>query len=187
MPVVNKKYECDNYDRQTVHYLGGAKLRDFYKRAKRFPTSRVWKSIKETIVQRMIQSDSVEGACSDDQSWTKERDRGGLIKVSDDCLEFFVLLAENIENSEQSDGSLLYVSVYEKVCNSMAMNVYWDRMISDSLSEDVSSLFLRSLTKSCSQTFGNGIRRRRMNCMNEAPVTSINLRHQVVSRKSKKK
>lgn len=183
MSTVNKNYECDEDDRQTIHFLGGALLRRFYKKAKRYPTSTVWRSIKETIVLRMIESGDVEGACGEDKSWTDTKNKGGLINVSDDCLEFLVCLAEIIENTEEPDGSLSYVKVYEKVCNSMAMTVYWDTMISDSLSEKISTIFLRSLTKGCCQTFGNGITRRRMNCMNEAPVTSINLRHQVVSRK----
>lgn len=40
---------------------------------------------------------------------------------------------------EEPNGSISYMKVYEKIFNAMAPTVYWDRIISNSLSEDVSS------------------------------------------------
>lgn len=174
-----KNYECDDDDRQTLHFIGGAILRGFYKKAKRYPSSKLWQSLKETIAHRMVESDKIEGTSSEDKSWTNARNRGNLIQVSDDCLEFLVCLAEIIENSEEADGSLSYLTVYEKVCNSMAMTVYWDNMISQCLPDNISTIFLRAFTKAFCQTYGRGITKRRMNTMNAVPVQSINLRHQV--------
>ncbi|KAK3927236.1 Zinc finger protein squeeze [Frankliniella fusca] len=182
-PTTSKSpHEFDTEDRQIIHYIAGATLREFYKRAKRYPTSCVWKAVKDTIVYRFAASCDVESSSAADQSWTKTKDRGALIYVGDSCLEFFVLLAEIIENCEEPTGSISYMKVYEKVCNSMAATIYWDGMISDSLTEDVSLLFLRALVKSFCGTYGKGIRTRRINKIRERPEASVNLRHSLTRR-----
>lgn len=184
--ISNKKQtECDASDRQVIHYIGGATMRAFYKMTWKYPHSKLWKKIKETIVHRIKDNDS-DAASTNDKKWTDGRSRGNLISVNDTCLEFLVLLVEIIHSCEEPDGSVSKMRVFEKVVGSMAMTVYWDSMISDSLSEDESLVFLRAIVNSFCQTCGRGIIRRKINLIKERPEVSMSLRHTVATRKVKR-
>ena len=189
-----KQSECDEGDRKVIHYIGGATLRAFCKMSWKYPQSKMWKKVKETIAQRMVDNEKstlshdneLEVASADDRSWTESRSRGKLLSVIDACLEFFVLLKEIIDSCEEPDGSVSKMTVFDKVVGSMAMTVYWDSMISDNLSENESLVFLRSLVQSFCQTCGRGIIRKRINLVKERPEVSMSLRHTVATRKVKR-
>lgn len=176
----------DKEDRETIHFVGGFVVFAFVKKAKQFPKNKDWQEILIVLKSRAIEGFGVEPASDSDKEWTKDQNRGGLTIIGAKCMDFFLSVAAAATKVGKTNGILLHEKLIEEIYSpSSYVPLKWDALVGFdcSLSEKVSLQYMNALAKSFSRTWGNGLRSKVINEMNEKPFASVNLRHTVAPKK----
>lgn len=171
--------ELDLEERQVLYYIGGSIMRGYLKMAKRHKNNSKWQEIC-SVLKSAVLRDKPEGDI--EAQWTADVDRGGLLYITTSMQEFLKKVAVVIYMCEKRDGSIDYESVLTKVSNS-DIPVFWDNIVSDMLSEEVSLNLMNDVIMCLSKTCGRGVAKRRLNAIRQKPLISMATRVSVASRK----
>jgi len=160
--VNDQSTECLEF-KQIMHYVGGANVKKVLKNCLQLkhPTDQSTR-IVTVIKSRFIAGDEAEAPDAVLMEWTISQDRGKLIKISAQALDFFVYLGKTVQALEHLDGSLWIDEVIEKVSDSPHLIILWDGIVKDSLSQEESFQLLYALCHHFCITWRNGIISRRM-------------------------
>lgn len=176
----NKEIELDVEDMESIHYVAGATVRSFHKKARQFPKNPGWSLIGRVIHERLLESDTVPGVPPIVKGWTKNKDKGKLFLVSDVLYNFFCGVTELLEKDTSTHG-VNHDFMLEQVSNSASI-LLWDEAVSDSLPQQLSYNFMKGMVRSFSQTFGVGKAKKVMNAARKKAEASVPLRHKVAPR-----
>ncbi len=89
-----RSLEHERHFKQCVHYVAGSVVRRILRRAQ--PLSKKydkWAAVVSVINSKFLKDDDGTGPHADLEAWTKMQDRGSLLYVSDEALNFFLYLA----------------------------------------------------------------------------------------------
>lgn len=177
----------DKDERQVIYFIAGSVIRRFFNRSYQYCKNATWQDVK-TALKTKVLVDKAEGDTNpdfeEDSEWTKDIDRGGLLYINSASQSLFVRLATVIYENEKSNGSIDYDRVIQAVLKS-GIQLDWDEIISDSLSEQVSLNVLQDVVVYMCQTCGGGFAKRRLNFIRSKPVTNLPTRHLAASRKNR--
>lgn len=149
--------------KQLMHFIGGSNVRSVLRTAFRIKNpSSEWVRVIDTIRNYFIIGELASAPDEELMQWTEDQDRGGLIKIGSDLLDFFVELGVTVNVLEHFDGSLYIDEVIEKVTNNGKLIRLWDEAIRGSLPGDESFKLLHALCSHFCITWRRGIITRRI-------------------------
>lgn len=141
-----------------MHFVGGANVKKILRAALRLrnPNERSLRLIYAIRNNFLITSwaDAPDDVL---MAWTEAQDRGGLLKINKQVLQFFVLLGKLVSPLERLCGSVLVSEVIEKVCGSRDIILLWDDIVKDTLCQEESFELLHELCCHYCVTHRNGV------------------------------
>jgi len=109
--------------------------------------------------------------------FAKSVDRGGLKDISQEALDFFVVLFDMLMSLEGSDGTLPKDVVEENVLQDSSILCLWDVLVGSHLDDDTVSLdFLTQICNTCKRIVMKGILKRRLNERLKKAYSNVPLR-----------
>lgn len=144
---------------QSVHYIGGSNIKSVFRTAMKYNTPE-WRRVVITLRRQFLVSEFASAPSQVLSAWTDTRDRGGLQKISNKALNFFLQLACEVKVLERLDGSLLNEEVFDAIGQSAPLLCMWDELKGD-LSDTESCKLLHALVSHFCYSWRNGIIGRR--------------------------
>lgn len=180
---IRRKRSGDKSDSRTflelVHYIGGSVVNTLIFKGNKFKdTNPNWNLFLDVVRTKFLPVEGVGSACSSNVShFTKSVDRGGLKDISQEALDFFVVLFDMLMSLEGSDGTLPKDVVEENVLQDSSILCLWDVLVGSHLDDDTVSLdFLTQICNSCKRIVMKGILKRRLNERLKKAYSNVPLR-----------
>lgn len=179
---VRRKRSNDKTDSRTflelVYYIGGSVVSTMLFKGKKYKeTNHRWELFLEVLQNRFLKKEGVGNSCSASVShFTESVDRGRLKHISQEALDFFVVLFDLLMSLEGEDGSLPN-TVEENVLENNTVLCLWDVLVGSLLHDDDVSLdFLMQVCATCKRIVMKGIMKRRLNENLKKAYSSVALR-----------
>jgi len=167
-------------ENQTIHYVAGAIIRQYLRKARRFKTNRFWINVDGAIKNCPLEGDMVVAAANSDRYWTEFCNRGALNFVGAQFMKFIIAVVHLLVRIERPDGSLFHEDVQQELLVSPARTL-WDELIGNNLDEDDSIIFMRGVVRSFTATYGKGRSLRLMNYEMGRPKATMSLRKRLAA------
>jgi len=167
-------------ERQAVHYVAGAIIRGYLRKARLHQKNKYWISIEKAIKERILEGDVVGVAANSDRCWTEFCNRGALNFVGPLFLDFILAVVKILVSEERPDGSLFHEDVQRALLESPARGL-WDQLIGSTLDEDDSIIFMRGIVRSFTTTYGGGVSLKLRNQELACPKVSVPLRKRLAA------
>ena len=149
--------------KQVIHYIGGSNVKSLLRAALRIKNvNNEWKKVIDIVKKHFLITDLAEASNDELMAWTLTQDRGGLVKINEDLLSFFIELATVVKVLEHCDGSLYIDEVMGKVLDNTRLVYKWDDILKGSVTSDQSLKLLHSLCTYFCNTWRQGIVTRRL-------------------------
>ncbi|KAK3925302.1 Levansucrase [Frankliniella fusca] len=179
---VRRKRSTDKIDSSTFlqlcYHIGGSVVKGYlYKGSKYMVTSSRWAAFVSVLKNNFVKSEAIGNVCADNVTeFTREKDRGGLTHISQEALDWFVVLFDLLMSLEGNDGSLPENVISENVLGDSTILCLWDVLVGSDLDEDSSLDFLMQMADSCKLIVMKGIMSRRLNDTFKKAYDSMALR-----------
>ena len=151
-----------------------------YKGSKYMTSNTRWAAFVSVLRSKFQGSDAVGNLCVDEVTvFTREKDRGGLTHISQEALDWFVVVFDRLMSLEGADGSLPENVISENVLDDSAILCLWIVLVGNDLDEDTSLDFLMQMAESCRLIVMKGIMKRRLNEHLKKAFAAVALRSQL--------
>ncbi|KAK3924774.1 Immunoglobulin A1 protease [Frankliniella fusca] len=183
---VRRKRSSDNISSrdflEVSYYIGGSVVATFLFKAKKFGESNPsWKLFHDVLWSKFCRVEAIGNACAEGvRSWTEKRDRGGLKHISQEALDFFVVLFDFIMSMEGRDSSMPNDAV-DVVLKDDTIVCLWDVLVGTSLEEEISLDFLMQMIRVCIRIVVKGIIKRKLNENIKKSIASVALRSRLAN------
>lgn len=180
--VIRKKRSGDSSDSinflQLVYYIGGSVVAGLLFKGNKYKERNPnWQSFVEVLKSRFSRVEGVGNACSEEVSkFTKSVDRGKLKHISQEALDFFVVLFDFLMSLEGDDGTLPPNVIEDFVLEDSSLLCLWDVLVGTHLEDDVSLDFLIQTSNTCKLIVMKGIMKRRLNENLKKSFAAVSLR-----------
>lgn len=137
--TIRKKRSDDSVDSETFlqlcYHIGGSVVSGFLFKGEKYKANNANWSVFVDILKSNFERDKAIGnECTDNVSaFTTSKDRGGLKHISQEALDFFVVLFDELMSHEGEDGSLPPNVVDENVLGNGAIICLWDVVVGSDL------------------------------------------------------
>lgn len=170
---------CDDMEpdlnvKQTVHYVGGCVVRKILKRASQ-STAPDWQDIKAVTLSRFVTGSLADAPPDEIGAWTAVRDRGGLKHISHSVWVYLMGVSGVLKAAEEDDGSVLHARVWSLVRKDEGLQSLWSDCVGD-LNCAASEILQELVVTTFSNTWGQGVRMRRMNQLVVKASNNVSLR-----------
>ncbi|KAK3929442.1 High mobility group nucleosome-binding domain-containing protein 3 [Frankliniella fusca] len=179
---VPRKRSADKIDSltflQLCYHIGGSVVSTLlFKGEKYRVTNPAWERFVGALKQKFLASEAIGNKCADEVAeFTQAKDRGGLKHITQEALDFFVVLFDLLMSLEGSDGSLPPDVVTNNVLEDNVILCLWDILVGCELDEDSSLDFLMQVTEACAKIVSKGILLRRVNENLKKSFAAVSLR-----------
>jgi len=179
---IRRKRSSDKLDSKSflelVYYIGGSVVSALLFKAHKYKdSSQRWKNFFDVLKCKFKRVEGVGNSCSEEVShFTEAVDRGGLKHISQEALDFFVVLFDFLMCLESDSGQLPVNVVEEHVLGNVTIICLWDVLVGTQLDDDTSLDYLMQTSNSCKLIVMKGIMRRRLNAHLQKAVSSVPLR-----------
>ena len=182
---VRKKRSDDKLDSTTFlqmsYYIGGSVVAGYLYKGAKYKAS-PWKAFVVILRNKLRRDHAVGNACADVvREFTESKDRGGLTHISQEALDFFVVLFDLLMSLEGVDGSLPENVVDGHVLTNDVILCLWDTLVGSDLDEDSSMDFLDRMACTCRNVVMKGIMKRKLNEHLKKAISSVSLRSRLAN------
>ncbi|KAJ1519124.1 hypothetical protein ONE63_011277 [Megalurothrips usitatus] len=178
--VIRKKRSGDKVTStdflELSYYIGGCVVHTFLRKSLKFSSDN-WKHFRSVLEERFKRTAGVGSVVTSEVShFTDKVDRGKLTHISQEALDFFVVLFDFLMSLEGNDGSLPVNVVDENVLQDDTILCLWDVLVGSHLEDDASLDFLIQMSETCKRIVIKGIMTRRLNDNIRKAVAAVPLR-----------
>jgi len=112
---------------------------------------------------------------------TEAMDRGGLEHINEKVWSFLVALTPILNRVERAGGSVLHEEVLCEVKSDVVLAL-WDEIIKDKLTTEENDILLKNFLHFYVDTWGQGVRSRRLNEVEDIQRDKVAFRASLLSR-----
>lgn len=179
---IRRKRSEDKIDSKTflqlIYHIGGSVLSGLlFKGNKRKDDSDKWSVFVQILYDKFIVGEDPDSACASEISeYTKSIDRGKMKHMTQESLDFFIILFDLLMSLEGRDGSLPHDAIENCVLKDNGILILWDVLIGNVMDNETSLKFLMKTCETCKLIVMKGIIIRLLNENIKKPLSSVPLR-----------
>lgn len=179
---IRRKRSADKLDSvtflQLCYHIGGCVVYKLLYKGERYKEKNpAWEGFVGALKNKFKASETIGNKCADEVSeFTREKDKGGYTHITQEALDFFVVIFDLLMSLEDKDGSLPPDLVTNSVLDDNVILCLWDVLVGCELDEDSSLDFLIQVTEVCAKIVVKGIMVRRLNEHLKKAFDAVSLR-----------